>query len=99
MEYISGKKFAAELVTPIQAIVHPRVDENGKTAAVTITNVSVGDSGELEVILRNPAGTKFVFMGQYAAETELPAEKIGDGEYRVIIPDIHGWSAATVFVE
>lgn len=99
MEYISGKKFAAELVTPIQAIVHPRVDENGKTAAVTITNVTVGDSGELEVIIRNPAGTKFVFMGQYAAETELNAEKIGDGEYRVIIPDIHGWSAATVFVE
>ena len=99
MEYISGKKFAAELVTPIQAIVHPRVDENVKTAAVTITNVSVGDSGELEVIIRNPAGTKFVFMGQYAAETELNAEKIADGEYKVIIPDIHGWSVATVFAE
>lgn len=99
MEYISGTKFAAELVTPIQAILHPRVDADGKLVCVSVTNVSVGDSGELDVILRNPAGTKFIYMGQYSDEVVLDAEDLGNGEYRVKIPDIHGWSVGTIFVE
>ena len=99
MAYISGRRFAAELLTPIQAMVHPRVDENGKLAAVSVTNVSVGDSGELQLILRNPAGEKFTFMSQHTAETVLDGGKIGDNEYLVKIPDLHGWSVGTVFAE
>jgi len=97
MAYISGSRFAAELLTPIQAMIHPRVDENGKLAAVSVTNVTVGDSGELQLILRNPAGTKFTFMSQYSDEIPLAGEKIGEDEYLVRIPDLHGWSVGTVF--
>ena len=99
MAYISGRRFAAELLTPIQAIVHPRVDETGKLAAVSVTNVTVGDSGELQLILRNPAGTKFTFMSQYSDEIALAGEKIGEDEYLVKIPDLHGWSVGTIFAE
>ncbi len=99
MEYISGKRFAGELVTPIQAVVHLRADDMGKTVAVSVTNCTVGDSGELSVIVRNPAGERFTYMGQYHSETELAAEKVGDGEYRVNIPNLHGWSVGTIFVD
>ena len=99
MAYISGSRFAAELVTPIQAVVHPRVDEEGRLAAVSVTNVTVGDSGELELILRNPVGTKFTYISQYSDEAALEGEEIGNGEYRVKIPDLHGWSVGTVFAE
>ena len=99
MEYIAGKKFAAELVTPIQAILHPRVNADGQTVAVSVTNVSVGDSGALEMILRNPAGTTFTYMSQYSDEIVLDAEEIAEGEYKVVIPDLHGWSVGTLFIE
>lgn len=99
MAYISGRRFAAELLTPIQAIVHPRADETGKLAAVSVTNVTVGDSGELQLILRNPAGTKFTFMSQYSDEIPLAGEELGNGEYLVKIPDLHGWSVGTIFAE
>lgn len=99
MEYISGKRFAAELVTPIQAILHPRVDETGKTVCASVTNVSVGDSGELSVIIRNPAGTNFTYMAQYYPETKLDAEDLGGGAYLVKIPNLHGWSVGTIFVD
>ncbi len=99
MEYIAGKRFAGELVTPIQAVVHLRVNDAGKTVAMSVTNCTVGDSGELSVIIRNPAGENFTYMGQYSPEVKLDAENIGDGEYLVKIPDIHGWSVGTIFVD
>ncbi len=99
MEYIAGKKFAAELVTPIQAILHPRVNADGQTVAVSVTNVSVGDSGALEMIVRNPAGTTFTYMSQYSDEITLDAEEIAEGEYKMVIPDLHGWSVGTIFVK
>ncbi len=99
MAYISGKRFAGELVTPIQAVVHPRVNADGKTVAMSITNCTVGDSGELSVIIRNPAGTCFTFMGQCQPEISLTPEKIGENEYLVKVPNIRGWAVCTIFID
>ncbi len=99
IEYISGTRFAAELKTPIQAIVHPRVNEQGKTVCVSITNVTVGPSGELELIIRDPESLDFTFMAQYQDEMKPLYERL-EGEknaYIVKLPNICGWSVGTVF--
>ncbi len=98
-EYISKTRFAAELLTPIRMLVSARVDENGRTVTASFTNATVGDSGELEIVLRHPAGNKFILMGQYIPETMLTAEQIGNDEYRLILPNVKAWSVATVFVD
>ncbi len=97
-KYISGSGFAAELLSPLQACIYPVVDKNNKCIAVSIVNCTVGESGELTLKVRNPAGNKFSFMGQTAPLTEINAEQTAKNEYELSLPSIPGWSVATVFI-
>lgn len=99
IKYISGKGFAAELLTPIQGVLQPRVNAKGETVRVCFSNTTVGDSGELTFIIRNPAGTNFRFMAQYESARDLTAEKIAEGEYKVTVPNIRPYSVGAIFAE
>ena len=96
-EYISEKRFSAELTTPIQSCILPRENADGKCAAVSIINCTVGESGRLKIVIRNPESEEFTFMSQYLPETAVKSEKIADNEYEVEIPSISGWSTGTIF--
>ena len=96
-EYINGSRFIAEILNPVQSCIVPACDEDGKTLAVSILNITVGKSGELKVRIDNPASENFVFMSMTSPETKLASEKCGDNSYIVTVPDIDGWSAGTVF--
>lgn len=98
-EYISGRRFIAELATPIQACVYPAVNDSGRCTAVSVINCTVGESGELKIIIRNPESTRFTFMSQYLPERELTAVKLSENEYEVTMPSICGWSVGTVFCD
>ena len=96
-EYISGKHFAAELLTPLQACIYPVADDNRKCIAVSVVNCTVGDSGDLKIRIHLPKTDKFTFMAQYVPETELEAVKAEEDVYDVTLPSIGGWSVGTVF--
>ena len=97
-EYISGRRFAAELITPLQAVLQPRV-KDGKTIRVCVTNCTVADSGRMELIIRDPVGKKFICMSQYQETVELTPEYLSENEVRVTIPNVKPWSVAAVFCE
>ncbi len=101
LAYISGTRFAAELVTPIKAILMPRINDAGKTVCVSVTNVTLGPSGELKLIIRNPNSLKMQFMSQYQDSVYLDAEPVigEENAYCVKIPNICTWSVGTVFCE
>lgn len=81
-----------------QISLMPREDCEGKIKSVSLMNMTIGESGELTLRIKNPAGNKFVFIGQYAEEQELTA-KIENEEYILTIPNIPAWSIATVFIK
>ena len=97
-DFVSGNNIAAKLVTPFQAVLLPRKDMSGKTICVSVVNCTIGDSGELKLIIRNPRSEKFSFMSQYNGEGKLDFEKCGNN-YIVKIKDIKAWSVLTVFAE
>ncbi len=98
-DYISGNALCSKLITPFPAVLMPRKhNETGKTVSVSLTNCTVGESGELKLLIRNPAGENFTFMSQYNGEKKLSFEKQGD-DYIVTVPSINPWSVATVFVD
>ena len=84
------------LVDPLKAIVRPRVTNDDKTACVSLVNVTVGDSGELTLIIRDPESETFDFMNGETLIENIPFEK-KNGEYHVKVPSMKGWSVATVF--
>ncbi|MBQ4527717.1 MAG: hypothetical protein II998_06575 [Clostridia bacterium] len=96
-DFICGNNLVSKLITPFPAVVLPRCDKEGKTVCVSVTNCTIGDSGELKLVIRNPVSEKFSFMSQYDGEGELDFEKQGN-DYVIKIKSIKAWSVLTVFV-
>ncbi|MBQ8546686.1 MAG: hypothetical protein IJ437_07085 [Clostridia bacterium] len=99
IEYIGNKRQCVEMKTPYQAILLPRVNEKGEVVCVSVTNVTVANTGEIEIIIRNPASSKAIIMSQYDKKTKLNVKTNEKGEAMVKIADIHPWSVATIFFE
>lgn len=98
LDFISQNALAARQETPWQAIVLPRADEQGRTAAVSIVNCTIGRSDPLTVRIRKPAGSRFLWQTPTGDPTELTAQP--DGEDAIVIaPPMQPWSVGTVFVE
>ena len=97
IDYISGG-MPAKIITPIQAVLMPRINGEGATVSASVINCTIGTPKNIELLIREPAGTRFVFMSQYDGECELEAEKTDDG-YIVKLPSLAPWSVGTVFCE
>ncbi len=98
--YISGHRQPAEAVTPIQTLLQSRVDSDGKLTQVSITNITVADSGEVVVRICNPISEKAIFMGQYTDVTVLEMKSTEtDGIYEIRIPNLKPWAVSTIFFE
>lgn len=98
VDAISDCGLCARILTPIPAALQPRKNRDGKVVCVSVTNCTVGESGEVEVIIRNPAGEHMSYMSQYNGSGELAVTKKGD-DYHVTIPNINPWSVLTIFIE
>ena len=78
--------------------VLPRIDAAGKTDSVTLLNLSMGDTDEFTVRIRNPRGRAATFAtprGEQAAVSVYDAAK---DELVVTVPNLGGWQIATVFL-
>ena len=95
---ISGNALPARMVTSMPAVLYPRCNAAGETAAVSVINMTVGKSGPVAVRIRRPAGTRFVWMSQHNGEGICEVTQDG-GDVIAVIPEIDAYSAATVFVE
>ena len=88
----------ARVLSPVQATVHIRADEDGRVHAVSLTNCSVGREENVRLFVKNPLGNKAIFCGQYAEEREIQIEREESG-FVLALPCIEPWSVATVFFE
>lgn len=96
IDYIGGG-VGARLLSCHQAVVMPRVLEDGRTAGVSVLNCTVGPEEDIRLLIRNPKTEKFTFDSQYDGSFDLPYEKTDDG-YVVTVPKLSPWSVGTVFV-
>ena len=101
IDFISDKKtLKARLDCPLKADILPRITDKNKIAAVSIVNATVGESGEMPIIIRDPEKLRFSFASGDKNTEELRFEKTkNENEYRVFMPSIPGWSVGTVFCE
>lgn len=96
-DYIGDDCLPARLLSPVPAVLFPRTNGKGETVCVSMTNCTVGESGEMRLIIRRPAGNSFELYSQYGQPLKLQYRKNGN-DYLINIPSIPGWSVATVFV-
>lgn len=95
-DYISGNSLAARIDEPMQAMLLPRTDMDGKTVCVSVVNCTIGESGAFELTVRNPKTADFRFMSQHAETAKLEYTRKGS-DFILKLPSISGWSVGTVF--
>lgn len=99
IDYVSGNALRAILWERQQAVLLPRVEKaTGKTACVSILNCTIEHTGEMTLMIRNPAGESFSFMSAETTAQALPRRKTGD-DFFVTVPPIAPWTVGTVFSE
>lgn len=98
-EYINPGRLSAFLETHAKAIVLPRETKEKKLLSVTVINATVGKAKNLKLLVRNAAGTKFMYMSQYNGNGDLIPEYNRDGGITLTLPEVDAWSAVTVFAE
>ncbi len=98
-DYISDNALSARIITPAQALLLPRKDKvTHKVMSVSVINPTIGESDELEIIVRNPISKKAFFMSQTSDRVDVMVyEK--DGETVIKMPKIAPWNVGTVFFE
>ena len=96
IDYISNKTLPAVIKSHDQVAVIPRVDKEGKTVSVSLQSISIGETGEQSLIIRNPVGEGFAYMSAKKEYTEIGYEKTEDG-YLVKLPTLEPYEMITVF--
>lgn len=98
IDRLTQGRFPVRIDLPHALRVLPRVDAAGKTDSVTLLNLSIGDTDEFTVRIRNPRGTKAVRVDP-RGETPLTSNyDAARDELVVRIPNLGGWQIATVFL-
>ena len=76
----------------------PRVREDGALDSVTILNLSIGDTDELKVRVRNPASECAILQGVKQKPSSVAVERGAAANERIVtIPNLTGWQIVTVF--
>ncbi len=99
-EYISGHRQPAEILTPIKALLQSRINNDGELTQVSVTNITVADSGEVKLRVLNPVTQKAVLMGQYTEKCSLELISTETaGVFELTIKNLKPWAVSTVFFE
>jgi hypothetical protein len=96
-DYISKHDMPAILESPIQAVLLPRENEEGKVTSISIINTTVGETEPLTLRVRRPAGMQFSFMSQNSIEIPLSFTQ-EKNDYIIEVPSIAPWSVGSIFV-
>ena len=101
-DYISGNALTAMLDTPAKALLLPRENREGKLTSVSVVNLTVGQSGTMQLRMRRPAlregQTSALFCAMTIAPYHLPLQRDGE-DWIVTLPSIPAWSIGTLFLE
>lgn len=85
-----------DAVRPLRIL--PRVREDGTLDSVTILNLSIGNTDELKVRVRNPASERAFLQGVKLGLSPIALERGAAANERVaVIPNLSGWQIATIF--
>jgi len=99
LDRITKGRFPVRVDLPHAQCILPRIDKEGKTDSVTFFNVSMGDTDEFTVKIRNPRGLKPVLAEPDRADQ--PAKCVYDAakdELVVTVPNVRGYHPLTVFL-
>ncbi len=96
-DYLTGG-LPAYILESEQIAVMPVTDDSGRFVGATLQSISIGDTEENTLLVRDPSGEKFILSRPGEEDIELPCERKGT-DYLVKLPPLRGWHAELVTVK
>lgn len=87
----------AKLISSEQCAVIPTVNKEGMTTSVTIASSSIGETGILELVIRNPQSKSISIMGTASNEITALKTEFRNGEIHLTLPTLMPYDLITVF--
>ena len=85
-----------DAIRPLRIL--PRVLPDGRLDSVTILNLSIGDTDEFKVRVRNPVSEMAFLQSAKQSPSPLALKRCSAANERVVtIPNMTGWQIATIF--
>ena len=95
-DWASEGKMRVVLESPAQAVLVPRVSEDGSLRSVIFLNATISDLPSATLRLRDcPAGSRFVWKSGGNRDIRLKAEADGE-DYIVTLPAVKAWDAGWI---
>ena len=98
INYLQKGTVKVILKSDTQAYVMARETFNGKVKSVSIANITVGKTEELEVEIINPVGSHYEYISQYGKKVKGNA-KINDNKLTIKVPGLVAYSVGTIFLK
>jgi hypothetical protein len=101
LDKVTGGTFPVRVDACRPLRILPRVRPDGKVDSVTLLNLSIGDTDELAVRVRNPVTERAVLHDAKGGAPQPLAMKPGKvpNERIVLLDNIPGWQIVTIFFE
>ena len=99
IEYICPNTNNVYLESKIQAMLMPRETYDGKLKSVSVMNMTLGESGDIVLKIKNPVSESFSYKSQYKKDETVLVEKITDNEYRLTLPSLAAYTIGTLFID
>ena len=99
IHYISRQKLAAYVETPHQTVIVPRINDKGETVTVTLLNISITDSENMQIVIDKPANTKeCIIIDPYADEIRVNVKEM-NGKYTAKVGTLAPWRVKSLVFE
>ncbi len=98
IDAVAKQPLPAFVATPDQVVCVPRLAEEGKVKTVTLMNVSLTETEELEVAVADPADPEgYTYFDPYGEPQRRPFTKRGD-RYIATLPPLACWRAVSILM-
>ena len=77
----------------------PRETYDGKLKSVSVMNMTLGESGDIVLKIKNPVSESFSYKSQYKRDETVLVEKVTDNEYRLTLPSLAAYTIGTLFID
>ncbi|MDD4772052.1 MAG: hypothetical protein PHZ09_00410 [Eubacteriales bacterium] len=78
-----------------QVMIIPRATKTGMFRAVTLVNISIGETAPIELTIKNPVSENFVLSRPCFGDLPLAFGRDGE-DYILSLPELGAWKTATV---
>ena len=98
INYISVNNLPAYVTTPHQTVIVPRINKRNETVAITILNISITESNDMEIAVEAPANkNECTVIDPYYGEEKVKISQ--NGKFTIRVGNLSPWRVKSIIFD